>query len=92
MIGTDLTSLVRQSPARDSALTLAGQVQWYEWVQIAVIDGTGLLILGAIVSLCNSIRKCEKATEGVLREFYNIHLYGETLPKSALLSPNARSR
>jgi hypothetical protein len=65
-------SLIRLSPARDPSQMLSKLVHEYEWAQIAAIDGIGLLILGAIFSLCNNIRKCERATEAVLRQFYEV--------------------
>jgi hypothetical protein len=75
MIGTDLWSLTHEALARDPAKLLSEMLSSSERTQIEVIDGIGILVFGAILSLCNNIRKCEGATEGVLRQFYDEFIF-----------------
>lgn len=72
MMVTDVLSLYRVSPVRNSTEGLWHSLSLSAWAQVALVEATALLFFVLTAVKCIKISKFEKATERVLREFHNM--------------------
>jgi hypothetical protein len=76
MIATDVWSLFRPALVRNPNKLLYELLSFSELIEVAAIELIAMFILGRILSTCNDILRCEKATEEVLQQFHNL-LFGD---------------
>jgi hypothetical protein len=69
MIGVDLVSLLREAVARNPEVRLYTQLEWYEVVQLVIIELLAAFICGVVTITCHNILRFEHCTGEMLRQF-----------------------